>query len=388
MLKIFAHNINTFAPRVNNSKNDARMLPGAVNAPRLKPLLCDCVSFTSRGKNQQAKTIEPQALEKTAKASSKNLTDKERTISNGLAHSIYSMASRDTNDLKFILGKVIDPLKPQNGMPCDNEHPVFMLETRTKGANSIREKASQKFLYSKESVIKNLHDLVGARIILGNGLKGGADTVIDALIDYIQSEGKLKIVEVENHIPMDKKYQYASQTQLHKLAKASYKKFGTFASETITRNETGYTAIHILFEFPDGITGELQILGKDVALFKELEDIPYKILQGKAVRPEYEKIKEVLEPLLPLDDNPLNPENAARAKLRGEFIAYTTAAYKHEREKGPSSPRDKLIPEFLTIGEFAATQRKKLHLTPDMDFNNLYKIKSAADARIKKNLYK
>lgn len=388
MLKIFTHNINVFAPRIDSSKNNSVMSTSTFNAPRLKPLLNDCVSFTSRGKNQPVKTFEPQALEKTAKAGSKDLTGKERTISNGLAHSIYTMANRDTNDLKYILRKVLGPLRPQDGMPCDDEHPVFKLESRTKGANSIREKASQKFLYSKESVINNLHDLTGARIILGNGLKGGADTVIDALIDYIQSEGKLKIVEVENHIPMDKKFQYVSQTKLHNLAKASYKKFGTFASESITRNETGYTAIHILVEFPDGITGEIQILGKDVAIFKELEDIPYKILQGKAVHPEYEEIKEILKPLLPVDDNPLNPENAARLKLRNEFIAYTTAAYKHERKKGPSSPKERLIPEFLTINEFASTQRKKLHLTPDMDFNNLYKIKSAADARIKKNLSK
>ena len=126
-------------------------------------------------------------------------------------------------------------------------------------------------------------------------------------------------------------------------------------------------------------------VGRDVAVLKELEDVPYKILQGKSVHPEYGEIKEILSPLCPVDNNPDNPENIKRAKLKKEFIAYTAAAYKYEREKGPATKRHELVPEFLTIQEFARSQRRKIHLTPDMDFNNLYKIKSSADHRIKES---
>jgi len=353
----------------------------------LKPLEHDCVSFTSRKKQKdlpRSRNIVPQAVVKTRDAEDKTLREHERTITNVLAHTIYREAQRDTTRLKSTIKKSLDFLEVRRGQQCDKDHPIWGFEFRTKGPNSIREKASQKYLHSKEAVINGLGDIIGARIILGDGFRGSGDIIIDRLIETVK-DGKLKITEVENHTPADKKYQYASQTKLHKLAVASADKYGILVSEKSTRNETGYTAIHLSVEFPDGYSGEIQILGRDVAVLKELEDVPYKILQGKSVHPEYGEIKEILSPLCPVDNNPDNPENIKRAKLKKEFIAYTAAAYKYEREKGPATKRHELVPEFLTIQEFARSQRRKIHLTPDMDFNNLYKIKSSADHRIKES---
>ena len=348
----------------------------------------DCVSFTSRSRtSKQANPAEqiPVSSVRISTADSKTLFKKERTITQGLAQEICLLTGAHTKELKFLLYKALGGYVQKSNLPCDSNRPIYRLEFRTKGAASLREKASQKFLTTKEGVIKNLHDLVGARIILGTSEKNAIDRVMDDIINLVK-EGKLKVVEVENHLPPDSKYQYVSQTKLRKLAQVSSDKFSIFVPEKTTKNETGYTAIHLLVEFPDGICGEIQILGKDVAIFKDLEDIAYKTIRAKAVNPKYSKIVSVLKPLVPVGSDVTSEENIKRAKLRKEFIAYTAAAYKHEREKDSGASKDKIVPQFLTLEEFARTQRSKIHLTKDMDFNNLYVLKHMADSTIMPHL--
>ncbi len=345
----------------------------------LQHLQTDAVSFSSRGKQPslQAKPFS-NPIVTTPAANGKLLSAKERTITNHLAQQIFEQAEGDTCRLKSILRKSISGLIPNDDNFCDFTHPVFSLEFRTKSANSIREKASQKYLHTKEGVVSNLHDLVGARIIMGNAQKGCIDKVIDQIIECVRDR-KLKIIEVENHIPTDKKYQYVSQTKLRKLAQLSSDLYGIIVPERITRRENGYMGVHLMLAFPDGLFGEIQILGYDVALFKELEDIPYKILQGKSTKKKYAEIARVLSPMLPIGEDLTSADNIERAKLKKEFIAYTTAAYKYEREKPTAYLSIDTVPHFLSIDEFSKMYKRKLHLTPDMDFNNLYKLKMAAD---------
>lgn len=359
------------------------------NLPKLNILDKDCVSFTSRAKEKKQDTPDTvkSAAVGSSSADSKTLKDKKRTITNKLAQDISAITDAHTRELKYTVGKCLSHLVQNPDLPCNYEHPIYRLEFRTKGANSIREKASQKHLTSKEGVIGNLHDLAGARIIMGTRANGSVEKVLDELSKSVK-DGKLKIVEVENHIPTDTKYQYVSQAKLRKLAQISSDRFSIMVPERITRNETGYTAIHMLVEFNDGITGEIQILGKDVALFKELEDISYKVLRAKSVAPKYSSIVEILKPLVPVGTDMSTPENIARAKLRKEFIAYTTAAYKHEREKEGVASKMNTVPKFLTLDEFSRTQRGKIHLTRDMDFNNLYELKTKADGMILSRLPK
>ena len=377
MLKIFAFSNKVNNNTVLNKANTTFYSNPFSFSVKLNSLSKDEVSFTSRKKFQEKAQLQPQAIVQTSRAGEKDLKDKERTITNGLAHLIYRQADSNTIQLKSVLNKAFYPYIQKRGY-CDNKHPILKLEYRTKGASSLREKASSKHIHTKEGVIVNLQDLSGARIILGSNQKGSADVVIDKLAEVVK-DGKLKIVEIENHTPADKKYQYASQTKLHKLAKASSDKFGAFVSEHITRNETGYIAIHLTVEFPDGMRGEIQILGRDVAIFKELEDLPYKILQGKSVKPEYAEIVEIFKPLTPVRNNPFDPENIEKAKLRQEFSAYTAAAYKHERDKMPVSSTSKKVSSFLSLDEFSKMSKRKIHLPKEVDFNNLYKLKIKAD---------
>ncbi len=384
MIKIFNFSNNS---NVKETKlcNNRKCLKFDVSAKNICPLERDTITFTSRAKNtQKPQNNDAKPDVRSITSDSKKIKRQERTINSSLAKLIHDESEYNTVQLKRTLSKYMSPIIKRGNSECSEQRPVYELEFRTKDMNSIREKATQKFLYTKESVIKNIHDIVGARIILGNNQKGSADKVIDRLIECVE-DGKLKIIEVENHLPPDKKYQYASQSKLRELARASSQKYGIMVRERISYNETGYTAVHLLVEFPNGITGEIQILGKNVAVFKELEDIPYKVLQGKSIKAEYKEIKEVLSSILPVSDDILSSENIERAKLRKEFIDYTTAAYKHERDKKFLSPSVTFpLPTFLTLYEFSKISKKTIHLDPALDFNNLYRLKTAADYKMQK----
>ncbi len=379
MIKVFNF-LNNKNNIVSNFNDRSYIASFPYTGTNLKPLEKDCVSFTSRVKKPKSNSHDEQEPTLTNRTcESKKMSSKGRTISASLANRVVEQAEYDTSRLRSVLKKTMLPLIQKNNIPCTPEKPIYQIEYRTKTANSIREKASQKFLYTKESVIRNLHDLVGARIIIGNDENGAVDKVIDKLIQSV-NESKLKIIEVENHMPPDKKYQYVSQTKLRQLAHASADRYGIIVPERITHDETAYTAIHLLVEFPDGITGEIQIIGKNVATFKELEDIPYKILQGKSVDSKYSAIIEALKPLMSVGANPLSKKNVEIAKLRKEFSAYTTAAYKHEREKRFTLPSKAYpMPTFLTLYEFSKIYKGNLNLPPELDFNNLYKLKVSAD---------
>ena len=379
MLKILSFGNYTKNKNLTNNNNVAKN-NFKLYASKLTPLQYDCVSFTSRGKKQaEDQLMLPEIIMRESKSENKKLVEKERTITSALANKLHQEALEDTSQLQRAIDRALSPLRVKEGKLCDIKHPVHSIEYRTKSANSIREKASQKFLYKKESVIKNIHDLVGARIILGTSEQRGINDVIDKLVECVK-DGKLKITEVENHIPADKKYQYASQTKLHQLAQASSDRYGISVPEINTTRDSGYIAIHLSIEFPDGITGEIQILGENVANLKEIEDIPYKILQGKSIDPKYKSIKEIFESILQIGNDPTSPENIERTKLRKEFAAYTTAAYKHERDKKPQhSAEEYPIPSFLTLYEFSKIYGKKVHLDPKMDFNYLCRLKLMAD---------
>lgn len=390
MLKIF--NLNSFLTQnTNNNQQKYQKNPlsdFSFKGSNLAPLKQDTISFGAKkrfsseeiAKRIGLRTENDNIKMQTRSLDDKRLKSKERTISNGLANVISEEAKSDTKALKGKLTKITKNLMSQKGELCTKDRPIYALEFRTKEGNSIREKASQKKLTSKEQVKRQLTDIIGARIILGDGMLGGGNLVISKLTEAV-NEGKLKVIEVENHVPADKKYQYASQTVLRQLAKASSDKYGIECAERITVNASGYPAIHMLVEFPDGYIGEIQILGHDVAIFKDLEDVPHKVLLGKSVDSKYDKIKELLSPMIALDGDLNTPENIKRAKLRSEYSAYTAAAYKHERTKGPVGKKSAahMIPTFYTIEEFKKTQKRKIHLKPEWDFNNLYRLKTQAD---------
>ena len=120
---------------------------------------------------------------------------------------------------------------------------------------------------------------------------------------------------------------------------------------------TGYMAIHLLTKLPNGFTGEIQILGTDIADLKEVEDLCYKVKSGKSIDKKYESIKKILKPLTNKDD----------LLLRREFNKYTRNAYIYQREMPPDSSSETM---FLPIPKY---------LPQELDFNNIYKVMRECD---------
>ena len=150
------------------------------------------------------------------------------------------------------------------------------------------------------------NDVVGARIILQDATKENGDKIISALKKAVE-DGVLTITSIQNNVPDKNRipegkevsdYEYASQQQLHLLQKASNAQLETIESQT------GYMAIHInvnldnpIFKNYNGVfsgySGEIQIIGRDVAQLKKVEDLCYKFKDKKnAVNVAYKPFKE------------------------------------------------------------------------------------------------
>lgn len=385
MLKIPQINIFNFNGR-RSLVNDKLMTPdfGVSKFSSLMPLEKDTISFSGRKNSSKKVQKEENSFDFNGEVNfisveDKALNDKERTISNKVAHIIHQEAQQDNLSLARYLDKQLGSLiVDQNSAECDKDHPILKLEFRTKGPNSIREKASAKSLYSKDAVKGTLTDIIGGRIVIGDSTKGAADMVLANLAQSVEN-GDLKIIEVENHTPINRNFQYAKAETLNKFAKTCGAKYGKDFAIKSSQNQSGYTAIHLLVQFDDGYVGEIQILGCDVLQLKELEDISYKVLRNKSISPKYEPLRALFEPMLRIDEESGTSDKKAK-KMREDFMRYADASYKHERMKG-NSPRNKktIIPVFLTLDEFRASSKKKVNLPDEVDFNNIYKMKSIID---------
>ncbi len=266
-------------------------------------------------------------------------------------------------------------------------NPIESISARAKEPISIVEKAVTRGWNNKEEIKKGMTDLAGMKIIMRDGSKEEVNKVIDSLVDYVKETGA-RIVEIENKRPLPvynqygeiaKSYDYAAPMYLAKLQKVASKNVGKEIRYVDENTPTNYMAIHILTELPNGITGELQIMGHDVAALKELEDMCYKIKNGKNLPKKYASIEKYFTSLKP----PVKPESgledaeykSALEKfefVKDEHLKYTQEAYLVQRAKEPRtySSRRKQKDTFLEIPKY---------LPQELDFNNLHELKIKCD---------
>ena len=217
------------------------------------------------------------------------------------------------------------------------------------------------------------NDIVGARITMKESSPEYTGLVLAALRNAVE-DGVLNITSIENNMPDPKKlppgkelseYEYATDSQLRKLAKASNAKL------IRNKSKSGYLAIHINVDLSspifsgykgvfNGYTGEIQIIGTDVERLKEVEDLCYKLKDDKnAIRSEYKPFKELFKKYY-------NPETAEA------FENYTYALYLAQRAIPPNTKRESFFPTIADLG-FEGKVPEQL------DFNNLKKIKDRCD---------
>ena len=222
------------------------------------------------------------------------------------------------------------------------------------------------------------NDIVGARIILRDNDASNTTKVIDALKQAV-IDNALKITSIENNLPAEYKlsegdsisnYLYAKDPSLRSLALA--------ADTVLDRkpSKSGYTAIHINLDLSnselakinpnfDGYQGEIQIIGRDVAQLKEVEDLCYKLKDNKnTIREEYLPFKELFLKFY-------------KGETKKHFDDYTYSLYLLQRRLDIVHRRS----VFPTLSQMGYDRL----IPSELDFNSLQKLKELCDVEIKRH---
>ncbi len=206
-----------------------------------------------------------------------------------------------------------------------------------------------------DSGIKNYaQDIVGARIILDRCEPKDIINIIQLLkkAANINIENSnvplLNIKSVECFVPDEKKlppnsslsdYTYAPDYLLKQLD-PEYKKG--------TKSKSGYLAIHINVDLSNkilgsvdnnslGYSGEIQIIGKDVAALKTVEDLCYKLKDNKQnINPIFTPFKEYFFKFY-------------KSNVKKAFDNYTYALYLHQR-RIPAGCSESSFPSIKDLG--------------------------------------
>ncbi len=330
---------NTFIPKFNQIKpfSNNQNAPRVNKYPNLAPLAYDTVSFGQTDKEKG---------------------DPRFGINLATAKKINAEAAESAKYLQFQLNQILgDLIKLEDSKPSKSR-PIDSIAVRVKTPKSIKEKSATRKLLTEKEVKAKMTDIVGGRIVLGKTDNASVDKVLQRLTEA-EASNKLRILEIENYRPdpeidvhgnIVRNYDYGSAAALRKLKYECDKKETSIPK----RDEdlpTGYMAIHLLTQLPNGFIGEIQIIGNGVLQLKRIEDMCYKVKSGKSLDKKYAPIEKMLKPLANKDD----------FLLRKEFNKYTRDSYIYQRDKCLGLvPNDKN--EFLPIPDY---------LPKELDFNNL-----------------
>ena len=336
--------------------------------PNLAPLSKDCVTFTG---------IKPQAP--LNKALMEAFDNKE------ICRNVYENAQVAEKDLNDFLKEIMKPYMYDE----NNEYGVVHeIQTRVKSPESIREKVTDKLAFAIKkdfskgfnpedinAIKKNCNDIIGGRIILWEPQQRKTSKLIDTLIEEVKAK-HLKITKIEYYLPdeIDKNLAYFNHDDLEKLKEAVNQTYNTNIDVETNPKLTGYMALHLDVDLSnenyksknDGYKGEIQIVGYDVALLKDIEDLCYKLKANKEIKNghiAYAPFSEYFIKYMESSDNP---------NIKEDFDTYTKEAYIRQRNLQTSNEENYSFPTIEDCG-------LKGKIPKELDFNNLAKIKEPCD---------
>ena len=359
-------------------KNNNYSVANNITAPKLAPLEKDTLNFTG-------------------------VVEYRAAINNGeLCRTIHNRAIPVNNWLKGTLEKyfVEDTYDAKKNPDGYIEH----IQARVKSGDSIEEKVSDKIraaletkkgntkelIFSPTSEIEikdRVRDISGGRIVIKNAHGKNMQKAVDSLCKMIREE-KLIIDEIEYHHPKVEKGErdikpYFTREQINQIVEAANsieKPNNKKITAQAKYSESGYMALHLSIDtrnksgasknpINQGFYSELQIIGSDVAMLKDIEDFCYKLKKGMSIRSgdcAY----------VPFQDMFLE---AYTPKVQKYFKEYTKAAYKAQRMRRPSiDPKDDIKDwsyKYPTIKECGFEGK----IPPILDFNILARIKRDCD---------
>ena len=303
----------------------------------------------------------------------------ESDLSNGINLRTAKILYNDIQPAQRYLNKQLDKIlgdlvRPEHGSGSLSK-PIEIIRKRAKTPESIVEKSATRSLGTYDEVKNGLTDLAGAKIVMADTSRDAVNKVIDRFTEAVEN-GKLKIIEIENYRPepeingvgeVVRTFDYASPLALKNLKKACDDKSDTTIRKVDEDRPSGYMAIHLLVQLPDGFTGEIQIIGNEMERLKDVEDMCFKVKNGKHLPKKYTSVEKMISSLANKED----------VILRKEHNKYTRAAYLHQRDiEQNRNPRKKQeTQEFLHIPEY---------LPEKLDFNNVAREIEKCESKSKK----
>ena len=389
--------INTTMP-IYMSNNDREFGLPKYGVRYSAPLSCDTVSFQSKkGKGRKAmqalkaamraaeKKAEELVDEFSGRVTEKELPAKQKIwkINKGDAETIHSMVLKPQTYIRNFIHNLYDDLLYSEKI---SKNPILEIHDREKSVESIIEKSATRKWTSIQEILDNMTDLNGVKIVTRKKSgKDEMDYILDRLIPMIKT-GQLELKEIEIKRPAairdlspkkQEEYDYASMPMLKKLVAVQEGVWNTkkTSKENIRKVFFGkpqytpgnYCALHLLLNLPnkEARVFEAQFMGAYVGAGKELDDILFKIMDGKHVDKKYTRIKKFFEEL-----------KADTTGAKERFMQYRKEALlalreKELREASSNKSTARNIKLFISA--------EKYNITPEYDLNNLMDLKIDCD---------
>lgn len=195
-----------------------------------------------------------------------------------------------------------------------------------------------------DDAVKNLYDAVGTRVTLHDASSGSVDQLVSRLADAIKS-GQLKITRV-NSLTGEDGIPYLTDAHLETLQRAA----ASVNKPLITTQkpyDTGYTIGAMYVEYPNGVKGEIQIIGEEVSKVANAEHVVYdaflnKPYAGGFSENELRQAQAVLDPIRKAAQS-LNPSQ------KEQYNSYLNSVYKNARSIESGQPSSNVpLPEGIS----------------------------------------
>ena len=263
---------------------------------------------------------------------------------------------------------------------CDliDEGKITLLD-RIKKEYSIRQKCCSRGWNDEKTIMSKMTDISGFCFVLED--KKAFNEVMNRFIKLIKNH-KIRIANPEyiEGLPFEyhvfpsiykkgkvvESFNSLNPDKLQELKRAIIETYypSSRISDTID-SISGYSGLHVIIENPDETYSEIKFLTRGMTDVQKIENLLYKIRNGKDIDPKYSYMETILSPFRPVDEFASDLDKKNYEKLIKAISKYTNSVYnfalKHPYEKNITLPRptDPLIAQY--------------------DFNNLKKLMDACE---------
>lgn len=213
------------------------------------------------------------------------------------------------------------------------EQGLITFHDRLKGIRSIREKATTNGWGTMDAILEHMDDISGMCFIL-NSTKAFPE--VNKRFKQMLQDREIEVTQVEYHrrAPKYKKNQIVESYDSFKPNDLQRLRDDINRIQNPTKkiwfdvdSRSGYSGLHSALRTKDDEVSELQIMVKNIFVVKNIENLLYKIRNGKAIDPKYEIVARYLTALKPLEEGASAEEVKVHDFLDVAMTKYTQDTY-------------------------------------------------------------